>query len=187
MEFVSVTELTTICAVPEDPFEAVVLVTEVVTEVGETDTEVLGISIGCVCPGISDVESPIKLNPPVAPTEYSAPTTEGLSPPAPTINLSLKSGVPLVPLQITHPEGIDAIDPDHIIIPPIGIVPNPLSLAEGPATISPTEVILAPALTFPVNVEVPLTVRLLAKVEIPVTLMLLENVVTPVIATLLLI
>ena len=51
--------------------------------------------------------------------------------PAPTINLSLKSGVPLDPLHSAHPVGIDAIDPDHIIIPPTGIVPAPMN--EDPA------------------------------------------------------
>ena len=51
--------------------------------------------------------------PPVASTEYVEP--------APTINRSLRSGVPLDPLHNTHPEGIEPIEPDHNIIPPEGI------------------------------------------------------------------
>ena len=38
---------------------------------------------------------------------------------ADTINLSLKSGVPLLRSHRYHPVGIDAIDPDHMIIPPV--------------------------------------------------------------------
>ena len=39
---------------------------------------------------------------------------------APTINLSLKSGVPLVPSQSCQPTGMEAILPDQIIIEPFG-------------------------------------------------------------------
>jgi hypothetical protein len=42
--------------------------------------------------------------------------------PAPTINLFLRSGVPLEPLQINHPKGIVFSVPDHIIIRPVGII-----------------------------------------------------------------
>ena len=44
--------------------------------------------------------------PPVLPTEYPLP--------APTTNLSLKSGVPFAPLHNTHPVGIAFAAPDHM-------------------------------------------------------------------------
>ena len=44
---------------------------------------------------------------------------------APTMNLSLKSGVPLVPSQMCQPGGIEAIVPDHMIITPDGIAVLP--------------------------------------------------------------
>jgi hypothetical protein len=50
--------------------------------------------------------------PPAAATAYADP--------APITNLSRKFGVLLVPSHITHPLGIDAIDPLHIIMPPDG-------------------------------------------------------------------
>ena len=52
-----------------------------------------------------------------------APPVEPGSAPAaaPTMNLSLKSGVLLVPLQSTHPEGILASVPLHMTITPLGI------------------------------------------------------------------
>jgi hypothetical protein len=39
---------------------------------------------------------------------------------APTINLFLKSGVPLAPLHNIHPVGIAAEEPDQTIIAPTG-------------------------------------------------------------------
>ena len=50
--------------------------------------------------------------PPVALTAYVVP--------APTTNLSRKSGVPLEPLHKDHPVGIDAIEPDQRVITPAG-------------------------------------------------------------------
>ena len=52
-------------------------------------------------------------SPPVLPTEYPLP--------APTTNLSLKSGVLFWPLHNTQPLGIAFDAPDHIMIPPEGI------------------------------------------------------------------
>jgi hypothetical protein len=40
--------------------------------------------------------------------------------PAPTTNLSLRSGVPLEPLQRYQPDGTEATEPDQIMIPPLG-------------------------------------------------------------------
>ena len=40
--------------------------------------------------------------------------------PAPRTNLSRRSGVPLDPLHNNHPAGMDATDPDHITITPLG-------------------------------------------------------------------
>ena len=68
--------------------------------------------------------------PPSAPILYPFPVTLGLLPIAPTINLSLRSGVFVisglngevdgksVPLHSCHPTGV--VVPDHIIIPPTG-------------------------------------------------------------------
>ena len=50
--------------------------------------------------------------PPVLPTEYPLP--------APTTNLSLRSGVLFDPLQRTQPDGIDPVLPDQITITPDG-------------------------------------------------------------------
>ena len=59
------------------------------------------------------------------PTRVKVPLTiVSATPPAswfaPTINLSLKSGVPLVPSQSCHPTGMEDIVPDHMIIEPLG-------------------------------------------------------------------
>ena len=45
--------------------------------------------------------------------------------PLPTINLSIKLGVPPVPSHKAQFAGTPASVPDHIMIPPIGIVPFP--------------------------------------------------------------
>ena len=53
--------------------------------------------------------------PPLLPVVYVVPD--------PTINLSLRFGVPFVPSQSCHPDG--TVAPDHIMMPPTGIVPGP--------------------------------------------------------------
>ena len=76
--------------------------------------------------------------------------------PAPTTNLSLKSGVPLAPLHNNHPLGIAAAEPDHIIIPPAGnTVIEPPKLTEVPLIV--IALFTKPALGKPVQlVKVPL-------------------------------
>ena len=64
------------------------------------------------------------------PVWYKTPLTMvSATPPAswfaPTINLSLKSGVPLVPSQSCQPRGIEAIVPRYMTIAPEGIAPAP--------------------------------------------------------------
>jgi hypothetical protein len=65
-----------------------------------------------LCAGICVVSSVTVAAPPVASTAYVLP--------APTTNRSRRFGVPLVPSHIAQFAGIDATDPDHKIIPPIG-------------------------------------------------------------------
>jgi hypothetical protein len=55
--------------------------------------------------------------------------------PAPTINLSCKFGVPFNPLHRAHPVGIEAMDPDHIIIPPTGVRPGRLFVKALPVVV----------------------------------------------------
>ena len=70
-----------------------------------------------VCECVTSIESAL---PPVAPTEYPLP--------AATTNLSCKFGVPLDPLHNAHPPGTDPTEPDHRIIPPIGVIPLPTNV-----------------------------------------------------------
>jgi hypothetical protein len=79
----------------------------------DTDVFIYVKGIGWVCDGSSLFVSVIDEFPPVIPTEYVLP--------APIINLSVKFGVPLLPLHKDQFKGIDTIEPDHSIIPPIGI------------------------------------------------------------------
>lgn len=52
--------------------------------------------------------------------------------PAPTTNLSRKSGVLLLPSQITQPEGMAPVAPDHIAITPEGTPSTPVSCDPSP-------------------------------------------------------
>lgn len=91
------------------------------------------------------------------------PVTPGLYVlPAPTMNLSRRSGVPLVPLHSNQPEGMEAIDPDHMTITPLGRMFNKLFCTN---EVVATWVLLVPfaavgAVATPVNVEVPVIDRL---------------------------
>ena len=101
--------------------------------------------------------------------------------PRPTINLSIKFGVPLEPSQRAQFDGTPASVPDHIIIPPIGIVPFP---TKSVAVTVPPAVMSSAALMSSVDVicsavTVALAVRSPVIVVVPVTLIALENVETP--------
>jgi len=66
--------------------------------------------------------------------------------PAPIINLSLKSGVELVPSHISHPVGIALVAPDHMAIRPVGTPTIPVKLLPsiaGNAPVNLLDVIVA--------------------------------------------
>jgi hypothetical protein len=71
--------------------------------------------------------------------------------------LSLKSGVELEPLHNTQPEGIDAEEPDQIIIPPLG---NAAATAVVTKAVEAICVVLVPAEAVGAN-GVPVKVGLL--------------------------
>lgn len=80
--------------------------------------------------------------------------------PAPTTNLSRRSGVPLDPLQRNQPNGTEPTDPDHITMIPLGSAAL-LTLFDTKAVVA-TCVLLVPlaavgAVTTPDSTEVPLT------------------------------
>ena len=68
-------------------------------------------------------------------------------PERPNINLSVKSGVLLVPSHKFQPDGISAFVPDHIAIKPVGIETMPVNADPSPEN--------------DVAVSVPVTVALL--------------------------
>lgn len=75
--------------------------------------------------------------------------------PDPMINLSLRFGVPFVPSQSCHPDG--TVAPDHIMMPPTGIVPGPSNpeLARAfPQMSSLLEGFVVPIPTFPFEVDI---------------------------------
>ena len=70
----------------------------------------------CEWLGICAVVSVTVFTPPVAFTAYVVP--------APTTNLSRKSGVPAVPSHSVQPVGLETIEPDHKVIRPTGKAPG---------------------------------------------------------------
>ena len=89
---------------------------------------------------------PQGIQPPVAPAEYTLPR--------PTINLSTKFGVPLLPLQRAQFDGTSPSVPDHIIIPPIGMIPLPTKspAVTVPVTFASSVDVSCSACTMPVAV-----------------------------------
>ena len=83
----------------------------------------------CVWLGSSAVDRATVFEPPVAATAYELP--------APTINLSRKSGVLFRPSQMTQPLGILAVDPDQSAITPEGMPPIPVKLEPSTAGRAP--------------------------------------------------
>ena len=67
---------------------------------------------------LPEIEIAGVLLPPVAPTASVLP--------APTTKRSRRSGVPFVPLHSAQPDGMEAMLPDHMMMPPTGILPAEL-------------------------------------------------------------
>jgi hypothetical protein len=111
----------------------------------------------CACPGsvtellaVCECETTMALAlPPVLPGVYVVP--------APTTNLSRKSGVLLAPLHNNHPVGILATEPDHMTMTPVGTKFSKLFATKA---VVATCVLLVPlaavgAVATPLSVDVP--------------------------------